>query len=177
MCNRVIAVTRCDRSASRGAVVTRSAGRQIVVNDEVSDGYWQGMAGDRVIGLLIGVLGGLLGVLIAGATRLLVGSLFDLDDADETRVAAQGHCEIRPSRAQRSTGELRDDKQTAPCAISRGAMSDTSEPISDAGWKLLDQEAGTGAHGTKGSTSPAPSLEVLGDGSRGPEPAGLSRPR
>jgi len=23
--------------------VTRSTGRQIVVNDEVSDGYWQGM--------------------------------------------------------------------------------------------------------------------------------------
>jgi hypothetical protein len=38
--------------------VTRSAGRQIVVNDEVSDGYWQGMAGSRVIGLLIGVVGG-----------------------------------------------------------------------------------------------------------------------
>ena len=30
--------------------MTRSAGGQIVVNDEVSDGYWQGMTGGRVIG-------------------------------------------------------------------------------------------------------------------------------
>jgi hypothetical protein len=42
--------------------VTRNAGSQIVVNDEVSDGYWQGMAGSRVMALLIGVLGGQLGV-------------------------------------------------------------------------------------------------------------------
>ena len=52
-----------DRRHGR-VVATRSAGRQIVVNDEVSDGYWQGMTGGRVIGLLIGVLGGPLAMLI-----------------------------------------------------------------------------------------------------------------
>jgi uncharacterized membrane protein len=36
------------------------------------------------LGLLIGVLGGPLGVLIGGATGLLVGSLFDLEDDDDT---------------------------------------------------------------------------------------------
>jgi uncharacterized membrane protein len=36
------------------------------------------------VGLLIGILGGPLGVLVGGATGLLIGSLFDLDDEDDT---------------------------------------------------------------------------------------------
>ena len=83
--------------------MTPSAGRQIVVNDEVSDGYWQGMTGGSVIGLLIGVHDVLLGVLIGETTRLLMCSLFDLDDADETEPVLKDIYEICPSRAQRST--------------------------------------------------------------------------
>ena len=37
-----------------------------------------------IVGLLVGILGGPLGVLIGGATGVLIGSLFDLDDADDT---------------------------------------------------------------------------------------------
>ena len=64
MRNNMIGVTRGDRSASRGRRRDPSAGRQIVVNDEGSDGYWQGMTAGRVIGLLIGVLSGPLAMLI-----------------------------------------------------------------------------------------------------------------
>jgi hypothetical protein len=42
------------------------------------------------VGLLIGILGGPLGVLIGGATGLLVGSLFDLEDADDTESVLTG---------------------------------------------------------------------------------------
>jgi uncharacterized membrane protein len=66
------------------AVVARSEDGQIADKDEVDDGYWHGMAGGGLVGLLIGILGGPLGILIGGATGLLVGSLFDVHDAGET---------------------------------------------------------------------------------------------
>jgi len=40
-------------------------------------------AGGGLTGLLLGILGGPVGVLIGGSTGLLVGSLFDLDEADQ----------------------------------------------------------------------------------------------
>ena len=46
-----------------------------------------GTASGGLIGLLIGILGGPLGVLLGGATGLLLGSLYDLDDADTTESA------------------------------------------------------------------------------------------
>jgi len=66
------------------AVVTRGADGQVSVKDEVGDVPVAGTAGGGLVGLLIGVLGGPLGVLIGGATGVMVGSLFDVADADET---------------------------------------------------------------------------------------------
>jgi len=65
-------------------VVTRGEDGQIHVKDEVDDDSMIGTASGGLVGLLIGILGGPLGVLLGGATGLLVGSLFDLDDADDT---------------------------------------------------------------------------------------------
>jgi hypothetical protein len=42
------------------------------------------MATGRLIGLMIGILGGPFGILIAGTIGLLIGSLFDQQDADDT---------------------------------------------------------------------------------------------
>ena len=42
------------------------------------------MASGGLVGLVIGVLGGPLGILIGGATGLLIRSLVDIDDADDT---------------------------------------------------------------------------------------------
>ena len=66
------------------AVVAREADGRITVKDEVSDPTFAGTAGGGIVGLLIGVLGGPLGVLLGGATGLLVGSLYDMADADDT---------------------------------------------------------------------------------------------
>jgi uncharacterized membrane protein len=66
------------------AVVVREQDGRLIVNDEVDDSRATGKAAGGIVGLLIGILGGPLGVLIGGATGLLIGSLFDVEDADDT---------------------------------------------------------------------------------------------
>ncbi len=66
------------------AVVARDETGQVLVKDQVADESFAGTATGGLVGLLIGILGGPFGILIGGATGLLVGSLFDENDADET---------------------------------------------------------------------------------------------
>lgn len=67
------------------AVVARDETGNIVEKDDVGgERHLAGTATGGLVGLLIGILGGPFGILIGGATGLLVGSLFDDDDADET---------------------------------------------------------------------------------------------
>jgi uncharacterized membrane protein len=66
------------------AVVVRNEDGSIDIKDEVGDVGYAGTATGGIVGLLIGILGGPLGVLIGGATGVLVGSLFDLDDIDDS---------------------------------------------------------------------------------------------
>ena len=66
------------------AVVMRQQDGSIAIKDEVGDIGYEGTATGGVIGLIVGILGGPIGVLLGGATGVLIGSLFDLDDLDET---------------------------------------------------------------------------------------------
>jgi uncharacterized membrane protein len=66
------------------AVIVRGDDGHVEVKDEITDGHYAGTASGGLIGLLIGILGGPLGILIGGATGLLIGSLFDLHDTDDT---------------------------------------------------------------------------------------------
>jgi uncharacterized membrane protein len=68
-----------------GAVVSRGEDGRVDEKDTIGDDGYTGTATGGVIGLLIGILGGPLGILIGGATGLLVGSLFDTEDDDDTR--------------------------------------------------------------------------------------------
>ena len=81
------------------AVVTRDRDGRVVVKSEVGDDSYVGTASGGVIGLLIGILGGPLGVLIGGSYGALVGSLFDLDDA-ETAESVLGEISkrVQPTR-------------------------------------------------------------------------------
>ncbi len=79
------------------AVVERDADGQVTVKETDGREHWEGTASGGLIGLLIGIIGGPLGVLVGGATGLLVGSLFDLEDTDDTEsVLAQISKEVRP---------------------------------------------------------------------------------
>src|ERR1700759_670449 len=79
------------------AVVLRSEDGSIAVKDEVGDIGYEGTATGGVVGLIVGILGGPIGVLVGGATGVLLGSLFDLDDVDETEsVLAEMSRTVRP---------------------------------------------------------------------------------
>jgi uncharacterized membrane protein len=66
------------------AVVARGEDGRVEIKDQVGDPDFAGTAGGGLIGLLIGILGGPLGVLLGGATGLMVGSLYDMEDAEDT---------------------------------------------------------------------------------------------
>ena len=79
------------------AVVERGADGRVTTKDTAGKEEWEGTAAGGLIGLLVGILGGPLGVLIGGATGVLVGSLFDLEDTQDTEsVLAALSQEIRP---------------------------------------------------------------------------------
>jgi uncharacterized membrane protein len=66
------------------AVVLRNEDGGIDIKDEIGDTGYEGTATGGIVGLIVGILGGPFGVLLGGATGVLIGSLFDLDDLDET---------------------------------------------------------------------------------------------
>jgi uncharacterized membrane protein len=95
-------------------VVVRDDDGKLVTKDEVGDESVEGTLSGGLVGLLVGVLGGPLGVLVGGATGVLVGSLFDEDDTDETESAL---ADISKSLRVGSTGLLADVSEESPVAI------------------------------------------------------------
>jgi uncharacterized membrane protein len=71
-------------SVKGAAIVERGDDGHIVIKDAVGKDQLSGTATGGLIGLLVGILGGPFGVLIGGATGLLIGSLYDADDAEQT---------------------------------------------------------------------------------------------
>jgi uncharacterized membrane protein len=92
------------------AVAMRAEDGSVTVKDEVGDTGLTGTATGGIIGLIIGIIGGPLGVLLGGATGVLIGSLFDMDDADDTesvleeisRSAHPGHAALLAEVSEQS---------------------------------------------------------------------------
>ena len=81
------------------AVVTRDPDGHVDVKSEVGNESFAGTASGGVIGLLVGILGGPLGVLLGGSYGLLVGSLFDIDEAATTEsVLGDMSKQVQPTR-------------------------------------------------------------------------------
>ena len=81
------------------AVVTRDTGGRVDVKSEVANDAYAGTASGGAIGLLIGIIGGPLGMLLGGTYGVLVGSLFDIDDADTTESAlGEISKQVQPTR-------------------------------------------------------------------------------
>jgi len=86
-------------SIKGAAIVQRGEDGRLVIKDSQDSEQFAGTATGGLIGLLVGILGGPFGVLIGGATGLLIGSLYDMDDADETEsVLAEISSAIRPGQ-------------------------------------------------------------------------------
>jgi uncharacterized membrane protein len=105
---------RGDVDVEGAAVVVRGDDGKIVTKDQIGDESVEGTVGGGLVGLLVGVLGGPLGVIVGGATGVLVGSLFDEDDTDETESAL---ADISKSIRVGSTGVLADVSEETPVAI------------------------------------------------------------
>jgi uncharacterized membrane protein len=103
-----------DVGVEGAAVVVRDDDGKLVTKDQIGDESVEGTVGGGLVGLLVGVLGGPFGVLVGGATGVLVGSLFDEDDTDETESAL---ADISKSLRVGSTGLLADVSEESPVAI------------------------------------------------------------
>jgi uncharacterized membrane protein len=103
-----------DVGVEGAAVVVRDDDGKIVTKDQIGDESVEGTVGGGLVGLLVGVLGGPLGVIVGGATGVLVGSLFDEDDTDETESAL---ADISKSIRVGSTGLLADVSEETPVAV------------------------------------------------------------
>ena len=96
------------------AVVLRGQDGRVEIKDQIGDTGYSGTSTGGIIGLLVGILGGPFGILIGGATGLMVGSLFDLDDAEETESALSeisrsvrpGHTALLAQLSEQSPDDL-----------------------------------------------------------------------
>jgi uncharacterized membrane protein len=81
------------------AVVLRNEDGHIETKDEIGDPEFAGTATGSIVGVIVGVLGGPLGILVGGYTGLLVGSLVDMAEADDTdsALSAVAHA-VKPGR-------------------------------------------------------------------------------
>ena len=102
-------------TAHEAVVVQRAADGTLTEKDRVGSSELTGTATGGLLGLLVGILGGPVGVLIGGGYGLLVGSLFDLDDAD---------------RIQSTLGQLSESVQPGRTAV----LAVVTEP----GHELID---------------------------------------
>ena len=103
-----------------GSVVTRGADGRVQVKDQVGDDVPVGTAGGGLVGLLIGVLGGPIGVLIGGATGVLVGSLYDLADAEDTDSAlSEMSKSIQPGRTALLAQVVEQSREVVDTAMAR----------------------------------------------------------
>jgi uncharacterized membrane protein len=101
-------------SLREAAVVVRQEDGKIVTKEEIADESWDGTASGGLIGLMVGVLGGPFGVLVGGATGVLVGSLFDMDDDEDTESAL---ADIAKSVSVATPALLADVLEASPTAI------------------------------------------------------------
>jgi uncharacterized membrane protein len=102
-----------DVEVAAAAVVIRHDDGQLEVKDSVDSADLDKASKGGLIGLLIGILGGPFGVLLGGAEGLLIGSLFDLDDADQTESALSEISRSVPAGRLALLAQLREESPNA----------------------------------------------------------------
>ena len=114
------------------AVVTRERDGRVVVKSEVGDDPYVGTASGGLIGLLIGILGGPLGVLLGGSYGALVGSLFDLDEAETTEsVLGEISKHVQPTRMAVLAEVTEQSPEVVDTAMARLGGQVMRRPLAD----------------------------------------------
>jgi uncharacterized membrane protein len=119
------------------AIVVRNEDGRVVVKDETGDDSFGGTVSGGLIGLLIGIIGGPFGVLIGGATGVLLGSLYDADDEDDTESALSdvsksvqvGRTALLADVTEQSTAVVDDAMQKLGGTVLRRGAEDVEAEI------------------------------------------------
>jgi uncharacterized membrane protein len=112
------------------AVVTRGDDGQIKTKDQVAEDHLAGTASGGIVGLLIGILGGPLGVLLGGATGLLIGSLYDVADADDTdSVLSEVSTTVRAGRNAVLAQVVEQSPEVVDAAMARVSGTVVRRPV------------------------------------------------
>jgi uncharacterized membrane protein len=120
--------------------VVRSETGQIETKDQVGDDGLTGTATGGVVGLIIGILGGPFGILLGGATGLLIGSLYDLEQSDETesalgdisRSVRPGHTALLAEADEQSSEVVDNAMQSLGGTVLRRSLDDVQAEIAAA---------------------------------------------
>ena len=122
------------------AVVVRGDDGTIAVKDRVGSSYFEGRAGGGLIGVLLGVIGGPLGVLIGGGYGLMVGSLVDITEIEDTdsvlsqisASVAPGHTALLAEVTEQSTEVVDLAMQQLGGTVLRRSVADVEAEIAAA---------------------------------------------
>jgi uncharacterized membrane protein len=114
------------------AVITRDLDGRVDVKSEVGNDPYLGTASGGMIGVLLGIIGGPLGVLLGGAYGALVGSLFDIDEAESTQsVLAEISKQVHPSRTVVLAQVIEQSPEVVDSAMARLGGAVMRRPSAD----------------------------------------------
>jgi uncharacterized membrane protein len=114
------------------AVVARGDDGAIAVKDRVDSPEFAGAASGGLLGLLIGIIGGPLGVLIGGTYGLMLGSLVDLDEVEETdSVLSQISASVRPGQTALLAQVTEQSPEVVDTAMARLGGTVLRRPVDD----------------------------------------------
>jgi uncharacterized membrane protein len=114
------------------AVVARGEDGDIVVKDRVESPEFAGAVSGGLLGLVIGILGGPLGVLIGGTYGLVVGSLVDLHELEETdSVLSQISASVRPGHTALLAQVTEQSPEVVDSAMARLGGTVLRRPVED----------------------------------------------
>ena len=114
------------------ATATELVSGRVDVKSEVGNDPYTGTAAGGVIGLLVGIIGGPLGVLLGGATGVLVSSLFDLDDVETTESALSDVSkQVHPTRTAVLAQVTKQSPEVIDTAMARLGGEVLRRPVVD----------------------------------------------
>src|SRR3954452_662241 len=133
------------------AVVVREQDGSVVTKDQMDDTDLEGTATGGIVGLVIGILGGPFGVLSGGATGLLVGSLFDVADDDDTESALSDISRsVRPGRTGLIVEANEQSPEVVDTAMARLGGTVLRRPVEE-----VQAEIGSAEDAQRGATREA----------------------